>query len=58
METDMNIFQDDDGKFCLTIMDPDDKTAALFEKRDLQGWEDIVTALVQAAIKHAGGELE
>jgi hypothetical protein len=57
METTINIFQDDDGKFCLTIMDADDKTAALFEKRELQGggytWEGIVTALVQMKMPEA-----
>lgn len=57
METNINIFQDDDGKFCLTVMDADDRTCALFEKMELQGggytWEGIATALAEMRMPEA-----
>jgi hypothetical protein len=57
METNINVFQNDDGKFCLTVMDADDRTYALFEKLELQGggytWEGIVTALAEMRMPEA-----
>jgi hypothetical protein len=57
VETDINIFQADGGEFCLTVMDADDQTYALFEELALQGggytWEGIVTALVQMRMPEA-----
>jgi Immunity protein 51 len=51
MDTETDIFQDEDGRFCLTIRDSDERTTSLFEDRGLQGggytWEGIVTALVE-----------
>jgi hypothetical protein len=49
--TEIGIFENHDGRFCLTITDTDDRTYALFEERELQGggytWEGIVEALVR-----------
>src|SRR5262245_28212 len=57
METAINIFQDEQGRFCLTVMDADDRTYALFEKLELQGggytWEGIVTALAEMKMPEA-----
>lgn len=51
MEACINIFQDEDFGFCLTVTDTDDRTYALFEELELQGggytWEGIVTALAE-----------
>jgi hypothetical protein len=48
--TDLNIFQDDGGEYCLTLNDTDDATYAFFEERGLQGggytWLAIVKALL------------
>lgn len=57
METGINIFQDDDKRYCLTIMDADDRTMELFESRELQGggytWEGIVNALLEMKMPDA-----
>jgi hypothetical protein len=53
MATAIQILDDGEGRggFLLTLMDADERTAALFEDRGLQGggytWEGIVTALVR-----------
>jgi hypothetical protein len=57
MEAYINIFQDDDVGFCLTVTDTDDRTYALFEELELQGggytWEGIVTALAELRMPEA-----
>ena len=57
VETNINIFQDGERGFCLTVMDADDQTHALFENMELQGggytWEGIVTALVEINMPQA-----
>ena len=57
METNIDIFQDDQGQFCLTVMDAYERTYALFEELELQGggytWEGIVTALVEMNMPEA-----
>jgi hypothetical protein len=57
METNLTIFQDEDSKFCLTVMDADDQTNALFEELELQGggytWEGIVTALAEMKMQES-----
>jgi hypothetical protein len=57
MSTPVDIFEDDDGRFCLTIQDTDPRTATLFEKRGLQGggytWEGVLTSLLQQNLPEA-----
>jgi hypothetical protein len=61
METNIGIF-DDDGRFCLTIMDADESTYALFDERELQGggytWEGIVRSLVDMHMPDALPKLD
>jgi Immunity protein 51 len=49
--TELNIFRDPAGDYCLTIMDADDRTQDLFDERGLQGggytWQSIVEALIR-----------
>jgi hypothetical protein len=57
MEAYINIFQDDEVGYCLTVTDTDDRTYALFEEMELQGggytWEGIVTALAEMRMPEA-----
>jgi hypothetical protein len=57
MKTDINIFQTDDGEFCMTVIDADERTYELFEELELQGggytWEGIVTALIEMRMPEA-----
>ena len=57
METEINILHYPDGRFCLTVMDADEATYALFDERELQGggytWECIVQSLVEMRLPDA-----
>jgi hypothetical protein len=61
METGIDIFDNEDGRFCLTIMDADERTYALFDERRLQGggytWAGIVHSLVETRMPNALPEL-
>src|SRR5262245_10218551 len=61
MDPYLNIFQDEDVGFSLTVTDTDDRTYALFEQLGLQGggytWEAIVTALAEMKMPEAFASL-
>lgn len=62
MREGIQIYQGPDGKFCLSLTDWDDRTAALFAELELQGggytWEGIVHALVEVHMSGALSKLE
>jgi hypothetical protein len=62
VETTIGIFDNEDGRFCLTVMGADERTYALFDERDLQGggytWEGIVRALAEMLMVDAISKLD
>ena len=62
METELNIFEAEEGKFCLTITETDDATYDLFEEMELQGggytWEGIVNSLINIKMPNLLQKLE
>jgi hypothetical protein len=51
MTTKIQISQYPDGRYCLDLIDADERTQALFDERELQGggytWEGIVRSLIE-----------
>jgi hypothetical protein len=49
METEILIFESEDGRYCLNLVGTDDRTYELFKELERQGggytWEGIVTSL-------------
>ena len=52
MSVETNIYQNSDGRFCLTVMEASDQTIDVFEEFERQGggytWEGIARALIES----------
>jgi hypothetical protein len=57
MTTKLSISKYPDGRYCLDLMDADERTRALFESRKFQGggytWEGIVRSLIEMRMPEA-----
>ena len=57
MTTRLSVSKYPDGRYCLDLMDADERTQALFESRGFQGggytWEGIVRSLIEMRIPDA-----
>ena len=51
MTTKISVSQYPDGRYCLDLIDADERTQALFDERELQGggytWEGVVRSLIE-----------
>jgi len=62
MTVETKIFDNDDGRHCLTIMDASEQSYEIFDEHELQGggytWEGIVHALIRTNMPEAAQNLD